>query len=191
MDVMAAKVGEINLLIDQMLETARLEDSRLQLTLDSADLRQVVRTATATMKLLAGATHPLRTQLPSEAVPVLIDGPRVLTILTNLIDNAIKYSPEGGEVSIRVQVAEGSASVEVRDRGLGIHPDDLPRLFTRFGRLVTSENSHIPGTGLGLYLARELARMHGGDITVSSTDGQGSAFTFSLPLAEVQSAASA
>jgi signal transduction histidine kinase len=83
------------------------------------------------------------------------------------------------------------ARIEVRDHGLGINPDDLPRLFTRFGRLVTSENSHIPGTGLGLYLARELARMQGGDITARSTVGKGSVFTFALPLAEVRSAASA
>jgi len=83
------------------------------------------------------------------------------------------------------------ARIEVIDKGLGIDPADLPRLFTRFGRLVTRDNSHIPGTGLGLYLARELARMHGGDITVKSAVGSGSTFTLELPLTEARSAASA
>jgi len=191
LDVMAGKVGEINLLIDQMLETARLEDSRLQLALESTDLRRLVQTAGATMKLLAGPLHPLRVQLPSQAVPVMIDGPRVMTILTNLIDNAIKYSPDGGEVRVRLAVGADVARIEVIDKGLGIDPADLPRLFTRFGRLVTRDNSHIPGTGLGLYLARELARMHGGDITVKSAVGSGSTFTLELPLTEARSAASA
>jgi signal transduction histidine kinase len=191
LDVMTGKVGEINLLIDQMLETARLEDSRLQLALEATDLRGLVRTAGSTLKLLAGPQHPLRVQVPSQAVPVMIDGPRVMTILTNLIDNAIKYSPGGGEVRVRLAVGADVARIEVTDKGLGIDPGDLPRLFTRFGRLVTSENSHIPGTGLGLYLARELARMHGGDITVSSAVGRGSTFTLELPLTEARAAASA
>jgi signal transduction histidine kinase len=191
LDVMAAKVSEINLLIDQMLETARLEDSRLQLALEPIDLGELVRTAGATMKMLAGPQHPLRVQVPSQAVPVMIDGPRVMTILTNLIDNAIKYSPDGGEVRVRLAANGEVARIEVSDKGLGIDPADLPRLFTRFGRLVTSDNSHIPGTGLGLYLARELTRMHGGDIRVRSAVGRGSTFTVELPLAEVRSAASA
>jgi signal transduction histidine kinase len=71
--------------------------------------------------------------------------------------------------------------VQVSDQGMGIAAADLPRLFTRFGRVVTRENSHIAGTGLGLYLSRELARMHGGDITVESEPGRGSVFTLCLP----------
>ena len=70
----------------------------------------------------------------------------------------------------------------MKDHGLGISAADLTRLFTRFGRIVTAGNSHLPGTGLGLYFARELARLHGGDITVESEEGVGSTFTVSLPL---------
>jgi len=108
---------------------------------------------------------------------------RLETIVVNLIDNALKYSPPGGAVRLAVATEDASATLRVRDQGIGIAEADLPRLFTRFGRLVTAENSHIPGTGLGLYLSREIARMHGGDITVSSALGQGSEFTLTLPQA--------
>jgi len=116
-------------------------------------------------------------------VTVEVDRGRLLTILTNLIENAIKYSPAGGPVKVGIGVRDGMAEVTVRDKGLGIAAADLPRLFSRFGRIVTADNSNIPGTGLGLYFARELARMQGGEITVRSQEGAGSAFTISLPLA--------
>jgi signal transduction histidine kinase len=99
------------------------------------------------------------------------------------VDNAVKYSPAGGPVRCTVRTDRATAVVEVADRGLGIAEADLPSLFTRFGRIVTSENSHIQGTGLGLYLSRELARMQGGTVTAASEVGVGSTFTLSLPLA--------
>ena len=111
-----------------------------------------------------------------------VDAGRVETILRNLLDNAIKFSPNGGRVRCHLGVGHASARVHVVDQGLGIPPEDMHRLFTRFSRLVTSENSHISGTGLGLYLSRELARLHGGDITARSANGRGARFTFSLPL---------
>ena len=77
----------------------------------------------------------------------------------------------------------GRAAVSVADHGLGVAEADISTLFTRFGRIVTSENSHIPGTGLGLYLSRELALLHGGEITAVSAPGEGSTFTFEVPLA--------
>jgi PAS domain S-box-containing protein len=106
--------------------------------------------------------------------------------LANLVGNAVKYSPGGGTVRCTVASdGDGHALVRVSDEGIGIAAADMPRLFTRFGRVVTRENSHIAGTGLGLYLSRELARMHGGDITVESEPGRGSVFTLRLPVSDV------
>ena len=181
MPTLTAKIGEINLLIDQMLETARLEDSRLQLTLEDTDLRKLVESAVEALRPAAGSTHPLSVRVPERPVTALVDRARVMTILTNLLDNAIKYSPAGGAVSCELLEVAGTVRISVHDEGLGIEPRDLGRLFTRFGRLVTRDNSHIPGTGLGLYLSRELARMHHGDITVSSVPGRGSTFVLELP----------
>jgi signal transduction histidine kinase len=104
-------------------------------------------------------------------------------MLTNLIDNAIKYSPQGGEIEIRLDHDSRVATIMVRDHGIGIGAEQIPVLFTRFGRLVTPETSHIRGTGLGLYLARETARLHGGDIVVASEARAGSTFTVTIPLA--------
>jgi signal transduction histidine kinase len=106
----------------------------------------------------------------------------VKTIITNLISNAIKYSPAGGPIDVELVNRGGIARVAVTDTGVGIAKDDLPILFTRFGRVSTSQTVHLPGTGLGLYLGRQLARLHGGEITVDSAPGRGSTFTLHLPL---------
>jgi two-component system sensor histidine kinase BaeS len=116
-------------------------------------------------------------------VEVIADSGRVTTIVANLLDNALKYSPDGGPVRCAVRVEDGSAVVEVSDRGLGIAAADQPVLFTRFGRIVTGQNSHIPGTGLGLYLSRELAQLQGATLTATSEAGVGSTFTLTLKLA--------
>ena len=181
--VIQAKLQEVSDLVEQMLETARLEDSRLQLSLEREDLRDVLAEAVERVRPLAAATHRIEVVAGPEPVTVEVDRGRLLTILTNLIENAIKFSPAGGPVKVGIGVRDGMAEVTVRDRGLGIAAADLPRLFSRFGRIVTADNSNIPGTGLGLYFARELARMQGGEITVRSQEGAGSAFTISLPLA--------
>jgi signal transduction histidine kinase len=179
---MTAKMREMNILVNQMLDTARLEDSRLVLSRERVDLREVLAAAAEQMEPIAGGHHRISVEPGSE--PAVIDGDRnrLTTILTNLVDNAIKYSPAGGEVRCSLRVAAERATVSVSDRGLGIDQEDLPRLFKRFGRLLNAENSHIPGTGLGLYLSRELARMHGGDVVVASELGQGTTFTLDLPL---------
>ena len=106
------------------------------------------------------------------------------TVLANLLSNAIKYSPGGGQVTCRVAREKYVGTITVSDKGVGIPPDRFDRLFTRFGRIVTPETSHIPGTGLGLYLSRELARLHGGDITATSVLGKGSSFVLAVPLLE-------
>jgi two-component system phosphate regulon sensor histidine kinase PhoR len=113
---------------------------------------------------------------------LLGDENRVQSIVTNLLDNAVKYSLGARDVECILTVKEDTAEIQVRDHGIGIDTKDLPRLFQRFSRVVTDENRHTSGTGLGLYVARELARQQGGDITVTSTLGEGSCFRVTLPL---------
>ena len=180
--VMTAKLREMNLLINGMLETARLEDSRLVLALEPLDLRDVLELATKSMDPIAGEHHPLLVEAGKDEVPFLGDRGRLIIILSNLIDNAIKYSPAGGEVACRLTVDDGQAVISVKDCGIGISEEDRELLFTRFGRVITDENSHIAGTGLGLYLSRQLARLHGGDIELESAAGKGSTFRLVLPL---------
>jgi two-component system phosphate regulon sensor histidine kinase PhoR len=166
-----------------MLETARLETLGLELELEPVDLLEVVDNAVHAMRPLMGPGHQFALAAPGDDIAVVADKRRLTTMLTNLIDNAIKYSPAGGEIEITCDHDEREATVLVRDHGIGINAEQAHLLFTRFGRLVTPETSHIRGTGLGLYLARESARLHGGDITVSPTPGGGSTFVVTLPIA--------
>jgi signal transduction histidine kinase len=179
--ILTAKADQIATLVDEMLDTARLEDGRIELKLERLDLRDVVQEAAGAARphLLAGQT--LVVQPDGEPVLVMGDRLRLTTVVTNLIENAIKYSPDGGPIRCRVARERSAAVVRVLDRGLGIAEADLPTLFTRFGRIVTPANSSISGTGLGLYLCRELALLHGGDIAVESEPGVGSAFDLVLP----------
>jgi signal transduction histidine kinase len=181
--LLRAKLDEMNRLINEMLETARLDDSALQLQLARLDLREVVHEAVRSLEPLAGERHSLVTETPGASVEVTGDRSRLSMIVTNLVHNALKYSPAGGEVRVSCRAGAGRGVVAVTDQGVGIAAGDMGRLFTRFGRIATPETAGIAGTGLGLYLARDLARRHGGEVGVESEPGRGSTFTLSLPLA--------
>jgi len=181
--VMSAKVSEMNDLIEEMIEAARLEDGGLTLRLVESDLRDAAREAAASVAPLLEPTHRLDLDLPDRKVRVNIDIDRTKTIIANLLSNAIKYSPAGGSITCHVRARAGIARVAVSDHGLGIAPEDMHTLFTRFGRVITPETEHLKGTGLGLFLGRQLARLQGGDITVISAPGKGSTFTLHLPSA--------
>jgi signal transduction histidine kinase len=181
-EVLKGKTAELNMLVAQMLDSARLEDGRLALKRNRMDLREVAGDAMQVVRPLAGPDHGLTLETPPVAVTVLGDADRIKTIVSNLLENAIKYSPNGGRVQCIVSAADGVAMLRVVDSGVGIAREDLPRLFNRFERIEHRETSHVGGTGLGLYLSRELAHQHGGDIRVESRPRSGSTFTLTLPL---------
>ena len=182
--VLTAKADEMNSLVEQMIEAARLEEGKLELSPRHADLREVARTALEMARPFTATTHGLVFESADIEIPVTVDVDRIATVIGNLLTNAIKYSPGGGPVTLKVSTDDHVAKISVTDTGVGIPPDRLDRLFTRFGRIVTPETSHIPGTGLGLYLSRELARLHGGDITATSVLGKGSTFVLAVPLSD-------
>lgn len=177
-----SKADEMSRLITMMMETARLEEGRLELRAAPVDLRQVTREVLRVVGPLVGEAHVLRVEECDE--PLVVDGDedRISTVVANLVDNACKYSPPGSPVEVRCDRDGDRATVAVTDRGIGLSEDDMGVLFTRFGRVVSAQTSHIGGTGLGLWLAREIARMHGGEIEVRSARGEGSTFTLALPL---------
>lgn len=174
------KIRELNRMVDQVLEVSRLEDPGLRLNLSTFDLREIGKRAADGVTTPA-QRHPLRLKLADQPILVHADQERMLMILQNLLDNAFKYSPEGGEVTCVVQRSGDQAEVLIEDQGVGIAQEDMPRLFGRFSRVGGEETDGIPGTGLGLYLSREAARLLGGDVTVQSEPGKGSVFRISLP----------
>jgi signal transduction histidine kinase len=181
--VMAAKISEMNELIEEMIEAARLEEGGVSPRQVVSDLRYIAREAADVVAPLIEEKHRLEMDLPDRRVRVNVDPDRTRTIIANLLSNAIKYSPRGGSITCQVRARAGTARVVVTDEGLGIPHDSLSVLFTRFGRVITPETAHLKGTGLGLFLARQLARLQGGDITVASVEGEGSTFTLMLPVA--------
>jgi signal transduction histidine kinase len=176
------KTEAMNLLVEQLLVTAQIDDERLLLNFERGDLRQAMEEAVAAIRPLAGEGHRVVLELPLEEVPVTVDANSLRTILGNLLDNAIKYSPGGGEVLCSVMRLDDTAVATISDRGLGISRREMHRLFTRFGRVVTPKTSAIGGTGLGLFLSQELARRLGGKITAASRPGGGTVFSLTLPL---------
>jgi signal transduction histidine kinase len=180
-----AKTQQMNLLINEMLETARMEAGPVELQLRSVDLRQVVRQSVERMQPLMRSEAAIDVQVPDHEVTMEADPARIEMVLTNLLDNAIKYSLGDPQVSCRLSVNGHRAQIEIKDQGIGIDSADMSRLFQRFSRINSDVTYGIPGTGLGLYLAQELVRRHGGEITVSSKVGMGSIFCVSLPLAPI------
>ncbi len=181
--LLKAKAMQINMLANEMVEAGRLEDKSLQLKLRPLALGTLIMRSIDDVRLQVPERHRIRFHdRANQPITVLADSMRIEVIVSNLLDNAVKYSPMGGDIDVQLSVAGELALVSVRDHGIGIAPDDMGRLFVRFNRLAVKELSDVPGTGLGLYLARELARLHGGEIMAISRKGVGSEFTLSLPL---------
>ena len=179
--LLECKLAQMDMLIEQMLETARLEQETLDVLRQTFDLGDVAREQADVFRPLM---HGHSLVMSCDPGPLLVTGdrPRIATVVANLLDNALKYSPAGGEICLTTGRRESVAFVSVRDEGLGIAPEHLSKLFLRFGRLPTEENVTIPGTGLGLFLCREIAARQGGNVSVHSRPGVGSEFTLTLPL---------
>jgi signal transduction histidine kinase len=179
--MLKAKAAQINLLANEMVEAARLEDGGVQLKRKRVDLSQIIGRSISTAETTATPRHRIRfDDRVGGELWVLGDVLRLEIIIANLLDNAIKYSPKGGDVTVQLSTSGDVARLSVRDQGIGIAPEDMARLFRRFSRV--SPLTDVPGTGLGLYLARELARLHKGEIVAESKPGEGSEFVLSLPV---------
>jgi signal transduction histidine kinase len=171
-DRLAALVGEV-------LDTSRIDAGTFSYTFDELDLAGLINETVATAEL-ARSDLLISSRVPSDLPVVRGDSLRLRQVLTNLIDNAVKYSPEGEPVEVRASAVNGHATIEVVDRGSGISPEDRQLIFEKFGRVRGTSSK--PGTGLGLYIARAIAEAHGGTLEVSSEPGEGSIFALNLPL---------
>jgi signal transduction histidine kinase len=155
-------------------------------------LRPLLLDLTNQLIAQVGERHPLLIVVPERLPPILADKDKLRQVLLNLLNNAVKYSPEGGEVTLSAEVAHRLPPehppgrfvlISVRDQGMGIAREDLPRIFDRFYRVDNSNTRRIGGTGLGLAITKALVELHGGRIWAESNVGQGSVFSFTLPIA--------
>jgi signal transduction histidine kinase/CheY-like chemotaxis protein len=167
-------------LMDRTLETTRLETGQFAFDFRLVDLAARLREAAAHFP--SDPAHPLVVDVPDEPLPGWADGERIAEVVENLLSNAVKYSPGGGEVRLAVRRERETAVVSVSDHGIGIAAEDLGRLFRPFSRLHDRKLNDIEGFGLGLSICERFVRAHGGRFDVRSAPGEGSTFSFTLPL---------
>ena len=169
-------------LVGDVLDTSRIEAGTFSYRFDEVDLGRVVDEAVETA-VLAQQEVPVVASVRGALPAIRGDRARLRQVLGNLIENAVKYSPEGGEVRVSAAASNGAVRISVRDSGPGIPRDQQARIFEKFGR-ADVEGGSKPGTGLGLFIARSIAEAHGGSLDVSSAAEQGSTFTVSLPVGD-------
>ena len=171
----------LNRMINDMLDLDRIEAGRLTLRMESVEINTVLQEAVERARA-SSEHHTITADLDSTRPVAHCDADRVAQIIANLLTNAVKYSPDGGEIVVSSLERKGFVEIGVRDHGLGIAPEFAKRLFSRYERYEKTSGKII-GTGLGLAIARQIVEMHGGRIWVDSTLGAGSEFRFTLPVA--------
>ena len=185
--LIADETARLAALIGDVLDTSRIDAGTFSYRFADVDLVALVGDTVATASIGQDEV-PVRAELPAQAPLVRGDSERLRQVLANLIDNAVKYSPAGAPVEVRLTPAADVVRIAVTDRGPGIEAEDQRLIFEKFGRVTGSGSK--PGTGLGLFIARSITEAHGGTLTVSSAPGRGSTFTVTLPV-EAQAVSSA
>jgi predicted ATPase/signal transduction histidine kinase/tRNA A-37 threonylcarbamoyl transferase component Bud32 len=179
LDRVNRSAGRLRRLTDELLDVTRIEQGRLDIRPTTVDLAALTRQVVDDLKFeLVSAGCQTRIDAPDQPLTGQWDPSRLEQVLTNLITNALKFGP-GRPIEIRVRSAGDLAELSVRDYGVGIEPARQPYVFERFERAVSTTN--YGGLGLGLYIARRIALVHGGDLRVASEPGQGATFTLTLP----------
>jgi PAS domain S-box-containing protein len=170
-------------LVNDLLDLSRIESGRIQLKLETVDLNEVVQTVIDSMQQkVKEKGQSLSVDIDQQVACVYGDKGKLVQVLTNYLSNAYKYTQEGGDIQIVISRQDNFAHVAVRDNGFGIAPEDQARLFTRFYRVDNSMTREVGGTGLGLSIVRQLIELQGGEIGVESALGEGSTFSFIIPL---------
>jgi PAS domain S-box-containing protein len=170
-------------IVDDLLNVARLETGTLGLTLDPTDVAEVVGEVVERASHGNG-DHRFELDLPEAEMAVEADRDKLVQIVQNLVDNALKFSPEGGRITISARRRSDTAEIRVEDEGIGISRADQGRIFTKFYRAEGVSRAGVSGTGIGLFLARGLVAAMGGRMWVESEEGEGARFIFELPIAK-------
>ncbi|MEK7817104.1 MAG: ATP-binding protein, partial [Actinomycetota bacterium] len=171
--------------IEDLLSVSRIEAGNLQMDLKPTDAAPTVHQVVKSVSQLS-SIHNFIVNVPDGLRQVQIDADKLYQVLLNLLVNAVKYSPEGGKIVISASEEEDCVRFMVMDEGIGISSEHLPHIFERFYRVEEGESKGAPGTGLGLYVSKNLIEEMGGRIWVESIDGKGSCFYFELPLARYE-----
>jgi signal transduction histidine kinase len=183
-DVIDRQVKHLNLLVEDLLDVSRVARGKIRLSRMHVDAATIVEGAVEKARpLIDSHQHSLKVDISPEPMPLFVDPPRIEQVITNLLINAAKYTPEGGEITVRAEAGGDSAVLSVCDNGVGISAEMLPRVFDLFVQADDGHGRDEGGLGIGLALARKIAEMHGGSVRAKSAGAnRGSEFTVTVPL---------
>jgi len=181
LEMIESEATRLAKIVDQILLAGQLDADAVELELTECDPQQVAAAVLESASVHVPESIDLDLDV-DRAVSVRCDENKLRQVLVNLVDNAVKYSPQGGRVELRVRSSNGSCLIEVADEGLGIPSDERDRIFEKFYRLDPQQTQGVGGSGLGLYICRELVERMDGRLSVESEPGKGSRFTVELPL---------
>ena len=182
------ETGHLTQMVNELLDLSRIESGTVQLLLDDVDMVRLAQTTSERLRLFAERQGlRLRLDVPNRVLRVRGDEDRLGQVLINLLHNAVKFSPNGGEIVVGVREGKGEVVIRVSDPGVGVPASDRARIFERFYKVDRARVRGRGGTGLGLSIARHVVESHGGRIWVESVEGEGSTFSFTVPLAPTPS----
>jgi signal transduction histidine kinase len=180
--IIGHNADRLETLIDDLLDTARIEMGKIELKHTPLDLMPLIQEVARALRPQTARKGQWLTLELAEALPAVVgDADRIRQILTNLLSNALKYTPAGGRITITARENAGCVRVAVQDTGIGLTRHEQAQLFTPFFRAQHETTQRAGGMGLGLAITRALVELHGGAMTVTSVPGQGSTFSFTLP----------
>jgi len=189
-DVILANADRMSELINDLLDISRIESGKTTLELQPVNLSQVISQVINEhlQGLIQHENKPIgvTTEISATLPLVNADPDRITQILTNLLDNAFHYTPAEGNITVATQANGQYVAISVSDTGIGISKENQEKIFDRFYRVEDSDIQEVPGTGLGLAIVRSLVEMHGGQLDVESTLGEGSTFTFTVPVVQAE-----
>jgi two-component system phosphate regulon sensor histidine kinase PhoR len=180
---MCVESDKLAQMVDELGDLSSIESGRLKLEFEHVDIPKVVNRVKGRLKAQSDkAQININLNIPQNQPHVAGDPGKIEQVLINLIHNAIKFSPQNGEITVSSEVHNDRVQISISDGGIGIPEDDLPHVFERFYKVDKARSGG--GTGLGLAIAKHIVKAHGGDIWVESEEDKGSTFTFSLPIAK-------
>ncbi len=182
---LAAITGTIDL-INDLLNIAHIEEGKYEFKFEKLSLAPIAQKAVAAFKMVTDEKKiALSAKIPEAGLPEFdMDGEKMSLALTNILDNAVKYTPEGGRIDFTVGQEPGLVKIVIEDSGIGIPKNQKSRLFTKFFRAENAVSVQTAGTGLGLYMVKKIIDRHGGKIAVESTEGRGTTFIITLPVSQ-------
>jgi len=182
LDISTQNVERLNRLINEFLDSAKLENPNFSMKRNLFNITDAARTIIDSLSIIAKEKGiVLEGAIPDKKIEIWGDPDKLNQVISNLVDNAIKYNRPAGLVQVSLEEADDVVNISVRDSGMGIPKDDLDKIFDRFYRVERSDTSGISGTGLGLSIVKDIVDMHKGAISVESEINSGSKFTIALP----------